>query len=114
MTVRTLVIMGVGMRYQQGLSQGYETVHLGNGISVPHTNIGFAVRAIEAALPDARASVQSSNRPMSIYHCFKSWNGYGHLRSMRSKVHTDCLSKDGIVGLGFKNHEINERGVLPL
>ncbi|PFH31076.1 aspartyl protease [Besnoitia besnoiti] len=55
---------------------GYDTVHLGNGISVPHTNIGFGTLVDIPLLRD--------------------------------------LAWDGIVGLGFKNHEITHRGVLPL
>lgn len=35
---------------------GYDTVHLGNGISVPHTNIGFGVRRkpLRLELPQSR------------------------------------------------------------
>nr|ABK31937.1 aspartic protease 6 [Toxoplasma gondii] len=55
---------------------GYDTVHLGNGISVPHTNIGFGTLVDIPLLRD--------------------------------------LAWDGIVGLGFKNHEISSRGVVPL
>ncbi|EPT28592.1 aspartyl protease [Toxoplasma gondii TgCatPRC2] len=54
---------------------GYDTVHLGNGISVPHTNIGFGTLVDIPLLRD--------------------------------------LAWDGIVGLGFKNHEISSRGVVP-
>ncbi|XP_026191083.1 gastricsin-like [Cyclospora cayetanensis] len=66
------------VQYLSGSLQGYdgyETVHLSDGIFVPHTNIGFATRLDIPLLQD--------------------------------------LEWDGIVGLGFKNHEISERGVLP-